>query len=319
MDVEVRKAASSGVRIWWWERMRTLQGRFDRRSVARGLIPYAMVLPAMSILAIFVVMPIVYMVYLSAFEWNMIGEKTFVGFENFVQMFSNPDFWQVFTNTLIYVCANVTLSIGIALALALYLKRDTRINLMIRSALFAPYIVSLVSISFIWMWMMDSDYGLLNYALGLIGIEGIPWLDSPNYALLSVILVSVWKGIGYNTIIILSSINTIPAYLYEAAALDQASALTRFYRLTLPMISPSLFFLLLMDMIASFKVFETVNIMTRGGPMNATNSLVHSIYEYGFQYYKIGYASAMGVVLMVILGICTLFYFRALSRRVHYR
>ncbi len=166
---------------------------------------------------------------------------------------------------------------------------------------------------------MDSDYGLLNFLIGAVGLEPVNWLESPKIALFSLILVSVWKGIGYNTIILISAMQTIPEFLYEAASLDRAKKSTVFFKITLPMISPSLFFLTLMNMISAFKVFETVNIMPQGGPMNSTNTLVYNIYQYGFNYYKIGTASAIGVVLMAIIGICTFLYFQALSSRVHYR
>ena len=207
----------------------------------------------------------------------------------------------------------------IAIILALYLKKDTKINRALQSVAFFPYIISLVSISFIWMWLMDSDYGLLNYLLQLIGLEGIGWLDNPKYALNSLVLIAVWKSIGYNTIIIISAIKAVPSYLYEAAKLDKSSELSTFFKITLPMISPTLFFLILMNIIGSFKVFEPVKLITQGGPMNSTNTFVNMIYENGFEYYKIGYASAIGVVLMAILGVCTLIYFKKLGKKVHYR
>ena len=204
------------------------------------------------------------------------------------------------------------------MALALHLKKNTRINALLQSFIFVPYITSVVSVAFIWMWLMDSDYGLLNFFLASLGLPAAGWLDDPKVAMSSMILVAVWKGIGYNTVIIVSAMHTIPGHLYEAAALDKTKPVKTFFRITLPMISPTLFFLTLMNGIAAFKVFEQINVMTSGGPMNATNTLVFDIYQYGFKYYKLGYASAQGVVLMAIIGICTLFYFGALTKRVHY-
>ncbi len=289
------------------------------KQIAATVLPYAMVAPAMIIFSVFVLYPIGYMVYLSFFKWNLIGPMKFVGLDNFIDLFGDADFWQVFGNSFRYMFFMVALSVCLALPLAVYLKRNSRVNSILQSVVFTPYIISLVSVAFVWMWLMDSDYGLLNYLLNLAGFPKVGWLEDPKFALYSLILVSVWKGVGYNTIILISAMQTIPDYLYEAASLDKAKDSTIFFKITLPLISPSLFFLTLMNMISAFKVFETVNIMTHGGPMNSTNTLVYNIYEYAFNFYKIGYASAIGVVLMVIIGICTLLYFRTLSNRVHYR
>ena len=288
-------------------------------NIFRKFIPYLMILPAIVILGMFVIYPIFYMIYLSFFEWDLMQEKTFVGFENFINLFNDETFWQVTINSFKYVFLTVVLSLIISILLALYLKKDTRINRILQSISFFPYIISLVSISFIWMWLMDSDYGLLIFFLGLIGIDSIGWLDDPKVALSSLIIIAVWKSIGYNTIIIISAMKAVPNYLYEAAKLDKASEFRTFFKITLPMISPTIFFITLMNIIGSFKVFEPVNLITQGGPMNSTNTFVNMIYENGFNYYKIGYASAIGVVLMAILGVCTILYFKNLDKRVHYR
>jgi sn-glycerol 3-phosphate transport system permease protein len=287
-------------------------------KAAKAATPYLMVAPAVLQLSVFVLYPILYMVWLSMFRWDMIGPKVFVGLQNFVELFSNPDFFQVMGNTFTFMFFSVSISIVLALALALHLRTNTRINALLQSFVFVPYITSLVSVAFIWMWLMDSDYGLLNFFLASLGLPAVRWLDDPKIAMSSMVLVAVWKGIGYNTIIIVSAMQSIPEHLYEAAALDRSNSVKTFFRITLPMISPTLFFLTLMNIIAAFKTFEQVNVMTSGGPMNATNTLVFDIYQYGFKFYKLGYASAQGVVLMAIIGICTLFYFGALTKRVHY-
>jgi sn-glycerol 3-phosphate transport system permease protein len=294
-------------------------GALPRFRVARGAVPYLMVAPALTILGAFVIYPIFYMIWLSLFKWNMIGSMKFVGLGNFQALWGDQEFWQVMGNTFQYTAFTVLFSVTLGLLTALYFRKGSRIGRFLQSMLFMPYVVSLVSIAFVWMWLMDSDFGLLNFLLGLIHLPKVGWLDDPDVALKSLIVVSVWKSLGYNTIILLSAMQAVPGYLYEAASLDKGKPLSVFFRITLPMISPTLFFLTLMNMIASFKVFETVAVMTHGGPVNATNSLVYDIYMYGFSYYKIGYASAMGVVLMAIIGGCTALYFLGLSRRVHYR
>jgi sn-glycerol 3-phosphate transport system permease protein len=166
---------------------------------------------------------------------------------------------------------------------------------------------------------MDFDYGLLNYGIGLLGLPSVDWLSDTRVALTSLVMVSVWKSLGFNTLILVSALQTIPGYLYEAAILDKAKSFTLFRSITFPMISPTLFFLALTNIIASFKAFETIAIMTQGGPANSTNTLVHYIYQYGFKFFKIGYASAIGVVMMIIIAIFTMAYFVVLNRRVHYR
>ena len=284
----------------------------------RTAFPYIMVAPSLGILGLFILYPIGYMIYLSFYKWNMIGPMKYVGLDNFIKLWNDADFWNVMGNTFQFTFFTVALSVILGILVALHFKRNTLVNKVLQSVLFSPYVVSLVSIAFVWMWLMDTDFGLLNYVLGLFGADKVGWLDDPNVAIYSLILVSVWKSLGYNTMILLSAMQAVPASLYEAASLDKGRPAGVFFKITFPMISPSLFFLTLMNMIGAFKVFETVAVMTQGGPVNSTNSLVYDIYQYGFQFYKIGYASAMGVVLMVIIGACTLLYFWGLSRKVHY-
>jgi sn-glycerol 3-phosphate transport system permease protein len=281
--------------------------------------PYIMVAPAMAVFSMFSLYPIVYMVYLSFFKWNMMGPKKFVGLQNFIDLLTSREFVQVMGNSMYYMAMGVSLSLTLALAAALFLRRNTGVNRFLQASIFAPYIISLVSISFIWLWFMDIDYGFLNFIIGLAGFPPVNWLSDPRFALTSLVVVAVWKSLGFDTLILVSALQTIPAYLYEAAALDKATRFTVFRRITLPMLSPTLFFLALTNIIASFKAFETVALMTQGGPVNTTSTLVFHIYQNGFQFFKIGYASAAGVVLMVLIGGLTVVYFTVLDRRVHYR
>ena len=291
--------------------------RFARWN-ARALAPYFMVAPSILLLSAFTLYPILYMGWLSTFDWNMIGPKIFVGIQNFQELFSDPAFFQVVGNTFKFTAFYVSSVLFLALWLAACLRGNTQRNALLQNIIFAPYVAPMISVAFIWAWMMDSDYGLMNFMLATVGLPAVRWLDDPKVAMYSLIFVAVWKGVGYNAIILVSAIQTIPVHLYEAAMLDRTKPLKTFLRITLPMISPTLFFLALMDIIAAFKVFETVNVMTSGGPTNSTNTMVFDIYQQGFRFYKMGYASAQGVVLMVIIGVCTLIYFGGLSRRVHY-
>ncbi|WP_294374787.1 carbohydrate ABC transporter permease [uncultured Clostridium sp.] len=282
--------------------------------------PYIMITPAIVIFLVFSIYPILYMGYLSFNEWDLINPvKTFVGLDNFMALFKDETFLKVVKNSVIYMLITVSATMILGILMALFLSRNTKINKILQSVTFAPYIVSMVSVAFIWKWIMDSDYGLLNYLLSFIGIDSINWLHDEKTALLSLCIISIWKSIGYNAIVILSALKAVPQYIYEAAQLDEGKPLKVFFKITLPMISPSLFFLTIMNIISSFKVFEPIALITEGGPLNSTNTLVYYIYEYGFKLNKIGYASAAGVVLFAIIGVLTIIYFKMLSRKVHYR
>ena len=290
------------------------------KKAIKTLKPYLFVAPALIVFIVFSIYPILNTIFLSFYEWDMISPtKEFVGIKNYQTLLRDVKFYQTLSNTFVYMLLTVGLGVILAIALALFLRKDTRINKFMQNLIFTPYIVSLASISFLWMWLMNNDFGLLNYLLSLVGVGPIDWLGNPKVALISLVIISVWKTLGYNTLIILSALQSIPKHLYEAASLDKATKRQTFFKITLPMISPTLFFLTIVSIIASFKVFETIQIITNGGPQNSTNTLVYSIYEYGFQFYKIGYASTIGVVLLVIISIFTIIYFKLLSKKVHYQ
>ncbi|CVH78507.1 sn-glycerol-3-phosphate transport system permease protein UgpA [Clostridiales bacterium CHKCI006] len=282
--------------------------------------PYLFIAPALIVFLVFSIYPILSMIQLSFFDWDLVSvNKTFVGIQNYLDLFKDKMFWQTISNTFVYMILTVLLGVGFGILLALFLQKNTKINAFMQSIIFSPYIISLASVSFLWMWLMNKDYGLINYVLSFFGISSIDWLGDPKVALFSLVLISVWKTVGYNTIIILSALQSIPKHLYEAASLDRANKRQVFTKIVFPMISPTLFFLTIVNIIASFKVFETIQIITQGGPQNSTNTLVYSIYEYGFKFYKIGDASAIGVVLLVIISIFTVVYFKLLSKKVHYQ
>lgn len=302
LDMEEKKAERQGFLSWV------------------KLRPYAMIFPAILIFCLFFIYPIGYMIYLSFHEWNFVSPvKDFVGTSNFSYLLSDRDFREVISNSFIYTFFTVFLTISLSLLLALWLNRGGAVYSFMQASIFSPHIISLVSVSMLWMWIMDADYGLLNWFLNLIGMESVMWLTSPDYALTSLILVAVWKGIGFNTLVFIAGLQSIPKDLYEAAELDHTPPWRRFLKITVPMLSPTLFFLTIIGVINSFQVFETINLMTAGGPINSTNTFVYYIYQYGFQFFKIGYASAAGVILLVILSVLTVVYFKVLSKRVHYR
>lgn len=282
--------------------------------------PYLMILPSLIIFSLFFLYPIGYLIQLSLHDWNFISpDMNFIGLANFQTLFADAEFREVLTNTVIYTVSTVGVTTAISILLALWLNRTGWFYSFLQGAIFSPHVISLVSIALLWMWMMEPDYGLLNWALQLVGINGIPWLNAPETSLFSLVVVAVWKGLGFNTLIFIAGLQSIPKDVYEAADLDDASKFSTFREITLPMLSPTIFFLVIINLIGSFQVFETISIMTQGGPINSTNMLVYYIYEYGFQYFKIGYASAAGVLLLIIISIFTAIYFWLLSKRVHYQ
>lgn len=287
--------------------------------IGRLVLPYAMVIPTVILLAVFVFYPLANMVYLSFFDYNLLKEKVFCGFDNYYRLFFiQKDFKEALWNTIIYMIGVTFFLIFLGLVFALWLQRDSKINSIAQRLMFFPNICSMLAISLIFQWMMD-DQGLFNLVLGFFNIPPLRWLNSSTTSLLSVMIVAIWKGIGYYALILLSSVKSIPTELMEAAELDDAGKLRTFFKITLPMLSPQLFFLLITITINTFKVFDAVRLMTAGGPGNSSDVLVYWIYRYSIEYNKYGLACAGGTVLLVILLILTLIYFRVVGKKVHYQ
>lgn len=284
-------------------------------------IAYLLVGPAMVLLMIFVFYPLANLVYLSFFDYNLISEPKFTGLKNYRVLFLvKTDFKEALRNTAVYSAFVVFFSLLLAVLFAMWLERDSAFNRFLQKSMFTPYLISMVSCAYIWSWMYDDEYGILNAMLSLFGLPLSRWLNDADLALFCVAAVAVWKSLGYYLIIVMASVRSIPAEIMEAAELDNTPPFRKFFRITLPMISPQMFFLLITITISSFKVFDVIQVMTDGGPGNATDVIVTYIYRYAFQMNaRVGYASAAGTVLLVILMILTYFYFRILSRRVHYQ
>lgn len=286
----------------------------------RKFYPYIMIAPAMLTLFTFVIYPTLYLIILSFTDWNLISPtKKNVGLRNFVALFSRAEFLNALGNTFVYTLIHVSILMVLSILLALWFSKHTKIDRIGQTAIFTPHIISLVSVSMVWMWIMDPDMGLLNYLLSIVGIPPLKWLQSSSTALLSIIIVTTWKAVGYYALITLAALQGIPKEIYEAAELDNAKGGTLFFNITLPMISPQLFIQLIIMTIGSFKTFDTINIMTGGGPNGATEMLVHYIYDYAFVHMKIGYASSAAVILLIITSVVTIIYFNVLSHRVHYQ
>ena len=286
------------------------------------LMGYLMAAPAIVLLVAFTVYPLCYLRYRSFFGGSVISRNPkFVGFENYIALAESKDFHQVLMNTAVYTIITVGLTMVLAIVIAVWLngKRNSKLNGITQTFIFTPHIISMVSVSTLFLWLMDSQNGLINVVLTALGFEPYTFLASPETALLSVSLVSVWKGLGYYVLLIMAALQNIPTSVYEAAEMDDTPPLRTFFKITLPMISPTILFTSVVAVIASFKVFDSISIMTGGGPVNSTNTLVYYIYDFAYSYGKPGQACAAGMVLLLFVCIVTYVQFLVGKKRVHYQ
>lgn len=290
--------------------------RRKKIHIGRIALPYAMILPTLILLGVFTFYPAIDMVRNSFYEVNVFKGNTFVGFQNYVRLFKHPDFLPAVRNTLIYTVVFVFFMIFLGLVFALWLQRSTFVNGIVQRFMFLPHICAFLSVALIFQWLLD-DEGLFNFVLSWFKLPGLRWFNSSDTALISVIIVNLWKGIGYYALILLSAVKSIPTELLEAADLDDAGKLRTFFKISLPMLSPQIFFLLITITINSVKVFDSVRILTNG--MCDTNVLVFLIYTLNKTSGQAGLAAAAGTVLLILLMILTVIYFRVLGKRVHYQ
>lgn len=271
---------------------------------------YGFIAPYYIFFLLFVLFPILVNIFLSFTDFNL-KSISFVGLENYRMMLKDALFWKSVQNTLIYVVFTVffTMLLGFLLALALNSASlwGTR---FFRGMIYLPYVTSMVSMAMVWLWLYDPTYGVFNVIMEALGLEAQQWLYDEKLALGAMIVLGIWKGVGYYMTLYLAGLYNIPAYLYEAAAIDGARYWQKVFRITLPMLRPVTFFILITGTINAFNVFEQVNVMTGGGPMNATTTIVHQIYIRAFTEYRMGYGAAEAVFLLVIILIFTLLNFR---------
>jgi sn-glycerol 3-phosphate transport system permease protein len=281
---------------------------------------YFMIAPAMVGLGFFTVYPVIKLILLSFYETNMLNpaKTRFVGLENYVNEFAREAFSRSVINTAVYSFFTIIFIMGISLVLAVWLgRRRSFSNSAVRVCIFTPHVVSMVSVALIWSHLMDPRFGLVNQFLAFLGLPKSVWPASSKTALMPVIPVATWKAIGYYTLIFIAALQSIPQEIYETAALDKSGKFRTFFRITLPIISPRIFFVLIILAIGSFKVFETIRVMADGGPNYATTSIAYPIYWEVFQFSRFGYGAAAGVVLLVVISLFNVLYFKSLSKRVH--
>jgi multiple sugar transport system permease protein len=285
-------------------------GKRRNFSITRVEARYAplFLLPAFSILVLFQIYPMVSGFMISLTRWNGFDVKIPAGFSNYPAVFADENFRVALLNTFYYVAGCVPGTLVLSILIASLLNQKIRLTTFFRAIYYLPAITSGVSIAVIWRWLFNTNYGLLNVMLYNLGLKDMtPWLTSTRYAMPAVIIMSVWKGLGSNIILILAGLQSVPPVLHEAAAIDGANKRQRFFKITLPMLSPTLFMIVIMSIIGSFQVFDTVMTLTKGGPGRATLVIVYYIYRTAFENFNMGYASAMAFILFaLILGVTVL-------------
>lgn len=291
------------------------------RQLKTDLVGYSFILPNIIGVLLFTLIPMVFSLVISFTDWDYtqgLGNWTFVGIQNFIDMWKDEWFISSLTNTVIFAVTVVPLTIFLALILAVVIDKYCVGKLPIRLALFMPYISNIVAVAIVWV-MMYSPWGPFTQLVKLFGAENPPqWLGDPKWALPALIIMTIWSGVGYANMIYASAIQGLPKDVYEAADIDGAGEITKFFKLTVPFLSPTTFFLVITTFVTSFQVFAPIQIMTRGGPGTATNVLVYYIYTSAFTFYKMGYAAAMSWILFLILFAITIIQWKGQKKWVSY-
>ncbi len=305
--------------------------------------PYLYILPALIIILVFRFVPIVLSFIVSFFDWSVIGVGKFIGFSNYSRLFHDPEFWQSLLNTFYLVIFVVPFSLITSLAFATMLNNIKSLKAFFRSMYFIPTVTSMVAISIVWRIIFNQQTGLANFFLTTFGFDPLAWLaesrgileiffakfgislppslGGPSLALFCIIIVTIWKGLGYNTIIYLAGLQNIPNVYYEAADIDGAGKITQFFKITWPLVSPTTFYVLMMQTIVTFQVFSQIYLMTGppiGGPLGTTKVIVYYLFDKGFgESNDLSYASAIALALFIIILTLTLLQ-KKLEKKVHY-
>ncbi len=287
---------------------------------------YLFIAPAIILFSVFVLIPVIASFFLSFTKYNTLSAPRWVGLDNYYQiLFQDPRFWKALCNTTIYVVGVVPVGICVSLLLAVAIDRKIKFKNFYKSIFFMPVVTSIVAVSVIWKWLFAGEkYGLINHWLMKMGINPVDWLMSPTWTLPAIMIMSIWAGLGYNMILLLAGLQTIPRTFYETADIDGATGWYKFWHITLPLLRPTLLFVVIMSMINSFQLFEQVYIMTSGtgegvgGVLDSALSLVAYLYERGFQRFEMGYASAIAYILFAIILVVTFINMKVARSRFEY-
>lgn len=292
----------------------------SRLTIFNHIAGYGFILPSALILLIFIFYPFFQSIFLSFFRTDSLGNiVSFVGLQNYLELLTSPQFVNSMKVTFLFALYTVPPSIIIALILAVLTNSKLK-GMRIFQFIFAlPMAVSVGTASVIWLLLFNPTNGIFNYLLNLVGIDSIAWLSDPDWALISVSIMTIWTGLGINYIILLAGLQSIPEEIYESAKMDGAGAFTIFRKITIPLLSPVLFFVLVTSVIGALMAFGQFNILTGGGPMNSTNVFIFSLYQEAFVNFEFGLGSARAIILVVIILILTFLQFKFGEKRVHYK
>lgn len=278
--------------------MRKFLSKLANNNAFMGLI---FILPALLGIFVFILIPVIFSFGLSFVRWDLLNKPEFVGLDNYINLFTQKLFWKILFNTIVYSISTSIFALIVPLVLACILNSKIRGAEFFKTAYFLPFVTPMIVIAIIWQWIFDPNIGILNYVLKL----NINWLYDVNFAMPALIIVSVWKLIGYNMVIFLAGLSTLNQSLFEAAKIDGAGWFKTFRYVTVPLLSPTIFFVLIITCISSFQVFDLIYMMTQGGPLDSTNVLVYAVYKNAFEYFQIGKASAIAYVLFAIIFVLT--------------
>lgn len=277
------------------------------------------ILPALIPLAVFWIWPMIMAVFMSFTNWDyMSSNYDIVGFDNYKSIFLSSEFYDAFKNTIIFTIGTLIPTVAGGLFAAMLLKEKFKGSFIYKAVIFSPWITPTVAISIVWSWIFEPQYGLANYILQIIGIPKSQWLQSSDSAILGVIIVTVWKGLGWAMVFYLTALERVPKELYEAASVDGADTLDKFKNITLPLISPTTFFLIIITIINSFQAYDQIQVLTQGGPSGSTRTLLYMYYQTAFENFNIGEATALATVILVIIGLLSLIQFTTSKKWVHY-
>ncbi len=291
-------------------------GRTMRIPAEANTAAWFFLAPALILIGVFFFLPVAASLLLSVTDFDIYGianpsNTRFVGLNNYVKLLHTPDFWNALKNTFYFAFVGGPLTIAVSLGAALLLNSKlVRFKGFFRTLYFTPFVTTLVAVAIVWRYLYHARYGLFNYGLSKIGIAPIDWLGDPHWAMPAIILMAVWKSFGYNMLIFIAGLQAIPEELYDAAEIDGASPWRRFWSITLPMLAPTLVFISVITMIGYFQLFAEPYVMTQGGPLRSTTSVVLLMYEEGFRWWRMGYAAAIAFVLFIVILIATLLQFR---------
>ncbi len=283
---------------------------WQRRLRRLPVAPYLFIAPNLLLFTTFTFLPLLFAFYISFNEWGLLGKPRFIAADNYQRLVFDRLFWRALGNTIVYSLWTVPTSLALGLALALALDRPLFGRSLIRSTFFLPVVISGVATAIIAAWLFNDNYGVINAVLQQLGLPRVNWLSSPRWALPSLILTTLWVRLGFCMVVYLAALQSIPSDYYHAAAIDGASRWAQFRYIVWPLLSPATFLLLILNVIYSFQVFDLIYVMTGGGPGFATTMLVHYIYQSAFITSEMGYASAIGVVLYVLILLFTVLQWR---------